>query len=103
MAGREWSCESRGGADADAAGAERATAIAARRHAARLTGRDSSLRHALKTHMSSVAGRVFRAVGFALALGLLPAAAHAATKPPTLVKTEQLDPRLQELTFTTPA
>ena len=39
----------------------------------------------------------------ALVLALLPAAAHAATKPPTLVKTEQLDPRLQELTFTTPA
>src|SRR3954447_1000312 len=36
-------------------------------------------------------------------LALVPASAHAATKPPTLVKTEQLDPRLQELTFTTPA
>jgi S-formylglutathione hydrolase FrmB len=39
----------------------------------------------------------------ALVLVLVPASAHAAAKPPTLVKTEQLDPRLQELTFTTPA
>jgi S-formylglutathione hydrolase FrmB len=39
----------------------------------------------------------------ALLLAIVPATAHAAGKPPTLVKTEQLDPRLQELTFTTPA
>jgi S-formylglutathione hydrolase FrmB len=38
----------------------------------------------------------------ALALALLPAAARA-VEPPKLVKTEQLDPRLTELTFTTPA
>jgi S-formylglutathione hydrolase FrmB len=43
--------------------------------------------------------------GAALAVllgGLAPAAARAAD-PPTLVKTEQLSPRLSELTFTTPA
>ena len=39
----------------------------------------------------------------ALLLALLPATAQAAIGPPKLVKTEQLDPRLQELTFTTPA
>src|SRR4051812_13736977 len=39
----------------------------------------------------------------ALVLALLPATAQAAIGPPKLVKTEQLDPRLQELTFTTPA
>jgi S-formylglutathione hydrolase FrmB len=39
----------------------------------------------------------------ALLLALLPAAAQAAIGPPKLIKREQLDPRLQELTFTTPA
>jgi S-formylglutathione hydrolase FrmB len=39
----------------------------------------------------------------ALLLALLPATAQAAAKPPTLVKTQHLDPRLLELTFTTPA
>jgi S-formylglutathione hydrolase FrmB len=39
----------------------------------------------------------------ALLLAVFATTAHAAAKPPTLVKTEQLDPRLQELTFTTPA
>jgi S-formylglutathione hydrolase FrmB len=38
----------------------------------------------------------------ALLIALLPAAAQAAA-PPALVKTEQLNPRLSELTFTTPA
>jgi S-formylglutathione hydrolase FrmB len=39
----------------------------------------------------------------ALLLALLPATAQSAVGPPKLIKTEQLDPRLQELTFTTPA
>lgn len=62
---------------------------------ARLTGPDSTLKGTLKTHMSSVVA--------ALVLALVPATAHAAVEPPTLVKTEQLDPRMSELTFTTPA
>jgi S-formylglutathione hydrolase FrmB len=39
----------------------------------------------------------------AVVLALVAAAPAQAVKPPTLVKTQQLDPRLQELTFTTPA
>ena len=39
----------------------------------------------------------------AVVLALLPGVSQAAIGPPKLVKTEQLDPRLQELTFTTPA
>ncbi|MEA2410086.1 MAG: hypothetical protein QOC77_647 [Thermoleophilaceae bacterium] len=96
MFGREWSRESRGGAEANAgAEAEADTAIAARRHAARLTERHSNLRHALRTHMYSLV--------VAVLVALLPATAQAAVAPPKLVRTQQLDPRLQELTFTTPA
>ena len=39
----------------------------------------------------------------ALLLAVFCGPAHAAAAPPELVKTEQLDPRLQELTFKTPA
>jgi S-formylglutathione hydrolase FrmB len=39
----------------------------------------------------------------ALLLAVVCGPAHAAVAPPELVKTEQLDPRLQELTFKTPA
>src|SRR3954447_5579757 len=95
MFGREWSCDSRGGAEANAVHGRAQAAIAASREAARVTERHSTLRRALRTHMSPLL--------LALLIALVPATAHAATKPPTLVKTEQLDPRLQELTFTTPA
>src|SRR4051794_7871982 len=113
MLGRELSCESRGGAAPKAgaaaeasrhaavmarsrrAGTLRAATLQATRQVARLTRRHSNLRRALRTHMSPLL--------LALLLAIVPATAHAAAKPPTLIKTEQLDPRLQELTFTTPA
>jgi S-formylglutathione hydrolase FrmB len=89
-----WSRERRGGPAANA-GVEADTAIATRRQAARLTMPDSNLPSDLKTHMSSLIA--------AFVLALVPAAAQAAVAPPKLVKTERLDPRLVELTFTTPA
>src|SRR4051812_46649917 len=128
MLGRELSCESRGGAAPKAGAAAdvsrhaaamarsrragtlraaalraascraascRAATLQATRQVARLTRRHSNLRRALRTHMSPLL--------LALLLAIIPATAHAAAKPLTVVKTEQLDPRLQELTFTTPA
>src|SRR3954463_14632484 len=94
MLGRDPSCERRGG-EAPNATAGPASRKRAARQAARLTRRHSTLRRALRTHMSPLLA--------ALLLAVFATTAHAAAKPPALVKTEQLDPRLQELTFKRPA
>src|SRR4051794_6807009 len=101
MLGRLGSLESRRGAEAPAR-LGKATDTSRAIQTARFTWRDSNLVGALRTHMSLFL--------VAALLALFPAAAHAAdptpvtpAEPPKLVKSEQLDPRLAELTFSTSA
>src|SRR3954463_5242078 len=92
---RPWSRERRGGAAEAGAAAPSATARARRAVPRRRTAAHSTLPRALRTHMSPLLA--------AMLLALLPASAAHAIAPPKLIKREQLDPRLQELTFSTPA
>src|SRR3954467_6733789 len=92
---RAWSRESRGGAAEAGAAAKSASTKATRAVLRRLTAAHSTLPRALRTHMSPLLA--------ALLLALLPAQAPGAVGPAKLIKREQLDPRLQELTFSTPA
>src|SRR4051794_12650221 len=92
---RAWLRESRGGAAEAGAAADSASAKATRAVLRRLTAAHSTLPRALRTHMSPLLA--------ALLLALLPAQAPGAVGPAKLIKREQLDPRLEELTFSTPA
>src|SRR4051812_24445875 len=92
---RPWSRDSRGGAADAGTAAARAIAKPSRALLRRLTAAHSTLRRALRTHMSPLL--------VALLLAVLPTGAAQAIGPAKLVKREQHDPRLQELTFSTPA
>src|SRR5256714_5680690 len=92
---RLWSRDRRGGAALAGTAVATASAKPSRALPRPLTGGHSTLRHALRTHMAPLPT--------APLLALLVAAAAGAIGPAKLVKREQLDPRLQELTRRAPA
>src|SRR4051812_3553471 len=92
---RPWSRDRRGGAAEAGAAAETAMTKATSAVPRRLTAGHSTLPRALRTYMSPLLA--------ALLSALIAAPAAQAIAPPKLIKREQLDPRLQELTFSTPA
>src|SRR3954453_22534340 len=92
---RPWSRDRRGGAAEAGAAAETAMTKATRAVPRRLTAGHSTLPRALRTHLSPLLA--------GLLLALLAAPAARAIAPPKLIKRQHLDPRLQELTFSTTA